>query len=104
MVGKLAVGSILAVALGKEDAQEVVVWYRYFSVPPIVSSVLLHVVDVQWVGELLQVLLGCCLSSVVVGPWAWHVRVWFGVVVFLGVKLRWIRDFFKRVVLQLVGF
>ena len=96
---ELAAGSILAVAFGKEYAQEVVVGYRCGCVSPVVSPVLWRIVDVSWIGELFQVFLGGSPASVVSGPRARHVRVWFGVVVILGVKLRWIRDVLKRVVI-----
>ena len=101
-MGELALGSILTMAFCEENAQEVVVGYRCLRVLPVVSIVLLHVVDVQWVGELFQVFLGGSFSSVVVGPRARHVRMWLGVVLFLGVKRRWVRDVIKWVALLVV--
>ena len=54
-MGESAAGSILTVAFGKEQAQKVVVGDRVSGVSPVVVLVLLCIVDVLWVGELLQV-------------------------------------------------
>ena len=86
-------------AFGKEQAQKVVVGDRVSGISPVVLRVLRGIVHVLWVGELLQVFCGGCPASVMIGPWTRHVRVWFGVVVILGVKLRWIRDVLKGVVI-----
>ena len=76
LVGVVAVGAIFAGAFGVEYTQEVVVGHLLSSVLPVVSFPAVLVVDVQRVGELVE-LLWCGLRAFVGRlPGPRHVWMW----------------------------